>query len=134
MAEKRAEAQALRKAFSIPLPSFEDIGTPEVQVQVVNVETGEITDAPLVPKGEYAKMGDAAPVEPEPPATSKIDMEWLKESLTSLKWERKDVLKYLHDTYEVTGNSVSESVSLLLPQEQMAFAGAVQRRLDAARK
>lgn len=29
MAEKRAEAQALRKAFHIPLPSFEDIGSPE---------------------------------------------------------------------------------------------------------
>lgn len=29
MAEKRAEAQALRKAFHIPLPSIEDIGSPE---------------------------------------------------------------------------------------------------------
>lgn len=29
MAEKRAEAQALRKAFHIPLPSVEDIGSPE---------------------------------------------------------------------------------------------------------
>lgn len=29
MAEKRAEAQALRKAFHIPLPSVEDIGAPE---------------------------------------------------------------------------------------------------------
>jgi hypothetical protein len=32
MAEKRAEAQALRKAFHIPLPSFEDIGTPDADV------------------------------------------------------------------------------------------------------
>jgi hypothetical protein len=32
MTEKRAEAQALRKAFHIPLPSFEDIGTPDADV------------------------------------------------------------------------------------------------------
>lgn len=40
MAEKRAEAQALRKAFHIPLPSFEDIGSEEeaplkVQAEVI---------------------------------------------------------------------------------------------------
>jgi hypothetical protein len=41
MAEKRAEAQALRKAFHINLPSWEDIGGPEdgqvvVEGEVVN--------------------------------------------------------------------------------------------------
>jgi len=58
MAEKRAEAQALRKAFHIPLPSAEDIGTaedipatsikvedaPEPEGRKVDTETGEIKD------------------------------------------------------------------------------------------
>jgi len=48
MAEKRAEAQALRKAFHIPLPSAEDIGTaedmPAAKVRVVDVTTGEIKE------------------------------------------------------------------------------------------
>ena len=43
MAEKRAEAQALRKAFSIPLPSLEDIGSPDVDYPV-DASTGEIID------------------------------------------------------------------------------------------
>ena len=34
MAEKRAEAQALRKAFHIPLPSVEDIGSPDADYDI----------------------------------------------------------------------------------------------------
>jgi len=49
MAEKRAEAQALRKAFHIPLPSVEDIGSPDYDVdstaRVVDTSTGEITES-----------------------------------------------------------------------------------------
>ncbi len=48
MAEKRAEAQALRKAFHIPLPSQEDIGSPETEdtkPQIIDGKTGEIIGA-----------------------------------------------------------------------------------------
>ncbi len=56
MAEKRAEAQALRKAFHIPLPSAEYIGVPEDAYPVVKVEgvgqvdkgTGEIMEAEVI--------------------------------------------------------------------------------------
>lgn len=48
MAEKRAEAQALRKAFHIPLPSVEDIGSPDYDVdstaREIDTSTGEITE------------------------------------------------------------------------------------------
>jgi hypothetical protein len=47
MAEKRAEAQALRKAFHIPLPSAEDIGSLELVETTsgpVNVKTGEVVE------------------------------------------------------------------------------------------
>lgn len=48
MAEKRAEAQALRKAFHIPLPSVEDIGSPEDEPARPEVKTivAEVIDVP----------------------------------------------------------------------------------------
>jgi len=52
MAEKRAEAQALRKAFHIPLPSLEDIGLlPDVPpaVKVEEVKSPAVLDALLPP-------------------------------------------------------------------------------------
>uniref|UniRef100_A0A6M3KKN9 Putative DNA recombination protein n=1 Tax=viral metagenome TaxID=1070528 RepID=A0A6M3KKN9_9ZZZZ len=63
MAEKRAEAQALRKAFHIPLPSFEDIGSPEYDIEttarVVDVTTGEVTEKPKAkPAKEIDKRGE----------------------------------------------------------------------------
>ena len=66
MAEKRAEGQALRKAFHIPLPSIEDIGSPDYGIEStaieVNTDTGEIVETPSEPpestrkptKGEYS--------------------------------------------------------------------------------
>ena len=54
MAEKRAEAQALRKAFHINLPSIEMAGTgteeDENNPNIINMETGEI-----IPEGEKPK-------------------------------------------------------------------------------
>ena len=49
MAEKRAEAQALRKAFHIPLPSIEDIGYRDGRV--VDVSTGELIETPRLTEG-----------------------------------------------------------------------------------
>lgn len=48
MAAKRAEAQALRAAFHIPLPSLEARGTEDDDTPPVNLETGEIIDTTLV--------------------------------------------------------------------------------------
>ena len=49
MAEKRAEAQALRKAFSIPLPSAEDIGLEDESIFEVKapVQLSAVTEDPL---------------------------------------------------------------------------------------
>ncbi len=64
MTEKRAEIQALRKAFHIPLPSFEDIGTPEAEnnhiTVIVDQQTGEIKDSPATSeaKGQVSPAGD----------------------------------------------------------------------------
>ena len=82
MAEKRAEAQALRKAFHIPLPSSEDIGAVDMELppvpvgncRVVDAQTGEVTEpqpavatqppAPEVPVGPPPA---SAPESTEPP-------------------------------------------------------------------
>lgn len=61
MAEKRAEAQALRKAFHIPLPSVEDIGSQEYDIdstaRVVDTGTGEIKESTVDKRGEFEKQG-----------------------------------------------------------------------------
>ncbi len=80
MAEKRAEAQALRKAFHIPLPSVEEIGAPDFDIEstgrIVDQTTGEIVESPPPEKSETTPgsgvtptEGEQAPVEPVPKAT-----------------------------------------------------------------
>jgi hypothetical protein len=75
MAEKRAEAQALRKAFHIPLPSYEDIGTEELtetvshydietEGRIVDKGTGEIIDAEDFWPDNIEKPVKETPAEP----------------------------------------------------------------------
>ncbi len=65
MAEKRAEIQALRKAFHIPLPSIEDIGTPEADngrvTVTVDEKTSEIKDSPPASTPETTGQQKAEP-------------------------------------------------------------------------
>ncbi len=70
MAEKRAEAQALRKAFHIPLPSFEDIGSPDYDVDStavrVDIKTGELTEGkPKPEKKTNGKVGSGKTEQPD---------------------------------------------------------------------
>ena len=80
MAEKRAEAQALRKAFHIPLPSAEDIGTPEGVDGIDYIDAEIVSDMPesLKPQSQsdrdFEDLQSASSKEPEP-AKTKIDKE-----------------------------------------------------------
>ena len=67
MAEKRAEAQALRKAFHIPLPSVEDIGSPDYDAESVEVDvtTGEITEGAKTSAESLDKQSQAPSSAPE---------------------------------------------------------------------
>lgn len=58
----------------------------------------------------------------------KIDMDWLKESLQELNWV--DVGKYLRETYDVSGTSVSQMVARLTHAQLEEFVSEVQGRLD----
>ena len=62
MAEKRAEAQALRKAFHIPLPSIEDIGSPDYDVE----STGREIEVKAIADKKPEKLTEPTP--PAPPA------------------------------------------------------------------
>jgi len=82
MAEKRAEAQALRKAFHIPLPSAEDIGSPDNEViGNINVKTGEITvegECKEIPT-ETAQPVAEQPKAPESTTATKAEPQTLAE-------------------------------------------------------
>jgi hypothetical protein len=122
MAEKRAEAQALRKAFHINLPSFEDIGSPDAEPQVrvtVDQQTGEIMEGSTV-----------EPQARPPTELITIDMTWLKESLETLNWTT--CLKWIKDLYGVTGSKVSEVIPKMTAEQQSEFAKEVESRLKMA--
>ena len=72
MAEKRAEAQGLRKGFHIPLPSVEDIGTPEADiVQPLITATVEVPPAPAMEASKPPTESTTTPTEKQdPPASS----------------------------------------------------------------
>jgi hypothetical protein len=77
------------------------------------------------------KPQDAKPVEkveqcPQPQEPY-IDMGWLQEKLTELKW--KGVGTYLKDKYGVTGKTISEAVSKLNKEQSAEFTEEIQTRL-----
>jgi hypothetical protein len=141
MAEKRAEAQALRKAFSIPLPSIEDIGSQDNDPNVIDttahvvVEAVEVEPKPTVkpepaPKKQTPKEKVEAtpePVEEEQHGVT-VDLDWLREALENLQWT--EVGDYLKKAYGVTGKRVSELVNALDDEQKAEFVSEVQQRLD----
>ena len=130
MAEKRAEAQALRKAFHIPLPSIEDIGSPEEElpapaaVKVIEVK------AKVKLEPEATPQPPAQVLHHETDSKQEEVLLWLKESLETMQWTT--VSKYLTDKYNVTGKKVSDMVKQLTDEQQKEFVAEVQRRLTAS--
>ncbi len=154
MAEKRAEAMGLRKGFHIPLPSIEDIGTPEADEVKVTVEPMSLPSNPpteskdtsqaeqgqpasnatpketmtrAVPEKEIVR-GEHAEAKPSEEVEG-IDMDWLRESLNRLSWTT--VTKWLRERYpdNAKGTRVSEIVKNLSIEEREAFAQEVEQRL-----
>jgi hypothetical protein len=124
MAEKRAEAQALRKAFHIPLPSIEDIGAPDdtdPTVRVVDIKTCEIAET---------KQGEDV----TPPVNEEkwgvVQASWLKESLKALNWPAKDVGQWIDRELKVTGKTLKEVVSKLTQEQAEKLIKEVTERLD----
>ncbi len=141
MAEKRAEAQALRKAFHIPLPSREDIGTEEednhpgaidvVVVRTVQKEANASTKAEISPLPDDLNFLSETPEqEAERDAEEKrqntaasqsstdlgINMIELAENMKVSKWSPTDAIKWLSTERKIKGLKVPKTVDGIVAQ------------------
>lgn len=127
MAEKRAESQALRKAFHIDLPGisdFEDIGVDDPNIiESTAREIKEDRQAEAPPADEHI---------------NNISMQWLSESLKTLQdkklsgWSNAAVVKYLNEISGKQAKSVREAVTNLTTDQAEAFVIKVQNILEMA--
>lgn len=127
--EKRAEAMALRKAFSMPLPGWEEaeMTLANTNARVIDKGTGEIIE------GEVTVIEPEPEPEPiaEPPPTVEFDADWLNESLSALKWNEATVKSYIKNIYKVATEGTIVEVVARLPREQKEhFFKEIQDRLD----
>lgn len=138
MAEKRAEAQALRKAFHIPLPSVEDFGSPEDdpvpethfdiegEGKVLDRVTGTITEEP---SPEISEAWDNLQSAGNRTEDEIIDMDWLRETLEKINWN--DVYKWLREEFDITGaKSMREAIKKMTTEQKKRFNEEVSTRLD----
>lgn len=123
MAEKRAESQALRKAFHIPLPSIEDIGTPDSDDYSVSESTGEVINV------------TAEVVDNQEPKPSPIDLTWLNESLKALQaaklraWTNAEFIKYCNGLTGADAKSVTDAVSKLNQEQASVVVNRIEETL-----
>jgi len=88
MAEKRAEAQALRKAFHINLPSIEDIGSPDLELPPISVTI----EAPTADPGTGELPGDPPAGAPVGEVTSRTEAACPKCSTTLVSFNEADMV------------------------------------------
>ncbi len=158
MAETRAEAQALRKAFHIPLPSAEDIGGGFDDDGLVTVTVDEPAkpepkklqeagkaqskaakkeQAPEVPEDVTPDTG-AETTDGEEVIPSPIDMEWLSEQLYILQgkkltsWTNTAVVKALTAITGKEADSVTNAVAGLTKEQAELFVKKVKDAVETA--
>jgi len=123
MAEKRAEADALRKAFHIPLPSWEDAGNGDDDVPVLEREL-DTTPTPVDTAQAQKDIDDLYPAD----NAIILSTDWVQKSLTELKW---NPIKHLHDIYHCTKESVWNCLREMTPDQQTNFAEDIRNRQAA---
>jgi hypothetical protein len=120
------------------MPTVTVTEPPQGQLDKVDTSTGEIVEgaASVVEEPEAPH-----PATTEPPASGKpaksdpatingIDVAWLKESLTALKWDKTDAMKWLAQKFGVmVGKSLTEMVGLLTPAQAKTFGEEIEDRL-----
>ncbi len=123
MAEKRAEGQALRKAFHIPLPSVEDIGSPEAEAPTVTVIVDQAT-------GEIGttEQASASGAQSTAPGTKTI-----QDKIAACKWQPKLLSEWLSDKFgiikPITPSELWGAIGRLTPEQQAIFTAEVEDRL-----
>ena len=97
---------------------------------LVDQETGEVITPERV-QMEQTDIVDGE-VSEVPEAKSKIDWNWMRESLEEMNWN--DVAKWIRNRYKkATGRTVREMVESLTPEQQEEFVQQVQDRLEIYR-
>lgn len=137
MIKKVAESSALRIAFPEDLSG---IYTHEemMQAEVIEMTPEPVKEPPKV-KAPENKPVEALQAPMEPPKTQTngsnppINLEWLKESIKTLKWDLVDFARWLKDKYpKVTGSKVSDMVNSLQPEQKQELVAEIERRLKTA--
>ena len=137
MCEKRSEMQAMRKAFSIPMPtmSFEEIpGVGKVDTRSGEIIEGEAREIEPEPEPEAAEP-TPEPIAEESKSTpplpdSAIDLDWLRESAKSIKWTEKTLTTWITAKFKVKGGILEEVVAELSPEQCKDLAQQMQERVD----
>jgi len=128
MAEKRAEAQVLRKFRALSTSVL-------IQEEAIESEAGEAEvvekKKPVSGKPTVVKVEEETPE----PGGARIDLVWLRESLQQIQakkvkgWDTESILRYLR-SFGIEGEKVSEVVSQLTKEQAEQFAGMVQETLS----
>jgi len=140
MAEKRAEAQALRKAFHIPLPSVEDIGAPEENGKTDYIEGDIVPPAkPANPPPDApgrATVATAEPVQEKAQGDDKagrFDKAWLDETLKLAHWKPGTLQTWIKNTLkENVSGTIYEMVATLPADKQEKLAEQLQGLRETA--
>ena len=123
MAEKRAEAQALRKAFHIPLPSIEDIGVRD-DGKMVDVSTGEVIEGTATVIEEPGSQSTSTPPVQEKPKGNP-DIAYIIDGIKA-SWNSGDFLTWVKSTFALNtvGCKGVRDVLVLMTAEQLITARA----------
>ena len=70
--------------------------------------------------------------EQEPPSAEPFDMDWLKESLKTVKWDERTAATWLTSKYKVEGGLLKDVLTRLTKEQLAEFAEEIQSRLEMA--
>lgn len=91
---------------------------------------GEAVGAQPEPKPE--PITSEAEPEPLPEPVAGIDMDWLKESLKTVKWDERTAATWLTSKYKVEGGLLKDVLTRLTKEQLAEFAEEIQSRLEMA--
>ena len=143
MANIRSERQAMDRLPGKPMPKVEVIDAAYVEVPdvgKVDKLTGEIQEEEQVTDGEFREVTEKPAPEPEsdeqPPSKSIIDLDWLKESLTTLQgkdipaYSDESMLGYMRLSYKgVKGDTIYEIAANLDQGQANHLDGVIREAL-----
>ena len=139
MAQLADQAREQAKMFLIEAPDIESAYDAQIEKDIddlfgekkVDTETGEITEKDVVAEDEAEALSKQKP-KPESEGTNplQINMEWLTEAMTKIKWTEKTATSFIKSKPEFQGidttGTLGEVLSRMSEEQQEQFTGMVQ--------